>query len=158
MKAITVKDPYGWAIAYAGKTTENRSRPTSYRGPLAIHVGLGWDAAGAASSLIQQAWARWASSVPLHPGPGVEYSGYPGRLERGGLWLNPGDVIAIADLVDCHPADGCCESWGEPDGYHLTLDNVHRIRPVPAKGQLGVPWNLPGDVAIQVEAQIGVAS
>lgn len=154
-KAITVRDPWGWAIAYAGKSTENRTRPTSYRGPLAIHVGLGWDAASAASPLIQQAWARWASSVPLHPGPGIEYSGYPGRLTKGGLWLNPGDIIAVAVLVDCHLAAGCCEPWGEAEGvYHLTFESVRRIRPVPAKGRLGVPWTLPDDVAAQVTEQI----
>ncbi len=159
MKAITVRDPWGWAITYAGKTTENRTRPTSYRGPVAIHVGLGWDQAGADSQLIRTAWRDWAATVPLHPGPDVEYSGYPGRLQRGGLWLNPGDVIAVVDLIDCHPAtDGCCQPWGEWTGYHLTLDNARRIRPVPAKGQLGVPWNLPADVAAQVQAQIEVTA
>lgn len=159
MKAITVRDPWGWAIAYAGKTTENRSRSTSYRGPVAIHVGLGWDAAGAASDLIQRAWAQWAANMPLRPGPGVEYSGYPGRLQRYGLWLDPGHVVAVAELVDCHPAAGCCAPWGEPgSGYHLTLADVRRIRPVPAKGQLGLPWNLPEDATAQVTAQLQAVS
>lgn len=154
-KAITVRDPWGWAIAYGGKTTENRVRPTSYRGPVAIHVGLGWDATGAASPLIQQAWARWAAAMPLRPRPGIEYSGYPGRLQRNGLWLDPGHIVAVAELTDCHRAEGCCAPWGEPDGvYHLTLAEVRRIRPVPAKGQLSVPWNLTADTQERIGRQL----
>lgn len=162
MKAFTVRDPYGWAIAYGGKTTENRTRPTSHRGLIAVHVGLGWDANAAESDLILSAWARWRAAMPLHPGPGVEYSGYPGRLERNNLWLDPGCVVAVANLVDCHRAIGCCEPWGHPDGYHLTLADVQRIRPVPAKGQLGLPWNLPADVAdavlLDLEKRAAVSS
>ncbi len=149
-KAITVRDPWGWAIAYSTKRTENRSRQTSYRGPLAIHVGLGWDEAGAASRLIQTAWRDWANTVPLHPGPGVEYSGYPGKLVRNGLWLDPGHIIAVANLVDCHPAAGCCQPWGEGEGFHLTLADVQRVRKVAAKGQLGLPWTLPDHIAEEV--------
>jgi len=36
--AISVRQPWAWAIIYAGKDIENRSRATSVRGPIAIHA------------------------------------------------------------------------------------------------------------------------
>ena len=43
MKAITVRQPYAWAILSAGKDVENRSWRTHYRGPLLIHAGSGYE-------------------------------------------------------------------------------------------------------------------
>ncbi len=39
MKALTVRQPWAWAIIHAGKNIENRSWRTDYRGPLLIHAG-----------------------------------------------------------------------------------------------------------------------
>ncbi len=39
MKALTICQPYAEMIACGEKTIENRTWPTSYRGPLAIHAG-----------------------------------------------------------------------------------------------------------------------
>ena len=35
---LTVRQPWAWAIARAGKDIENRSRVTRYRGPILIHA------------------------------------------------------------------------------------------------------------------------
>lgn len=40
MKAITVRNPWAWAIVHGTKRIENRSWTTAYRGPLAIHAGM----------------------------------------------------------------------------------------------------------------------
>ncbi|WP_193188849.1 ASCH domain-containing protein [Nisaea sediminum] len=48
MKALTIHQPWADAIAYGHKPVENRSWPTSYRGPLLIHAGLTWSDDGAA--------------------------------------------------------------------------------------------------------------
>lgn len=39
MKALTISQPYASLIAHGEKWVENRTWPTSYRGPLAIHAG-----------------------------------------------------------------------------------------------------------------------
>lgn len=39
MKALTICQPYAELIARGEKIIENRTWPTSYRGPLAIHAG-----------------------------------------------------------------------------------------------------------------------
>jgi hypothetical protein len=43
MKALTIKQPWAWAIVHAGKDIENRSWNTRLRGTIAIHAGLGYD-------------------------------------------------------------------------------------------------------------------
>ena len=40
MKALTVLQPWAWAIIHGPKRIENRTWRTNYRGPLAIHAGL----------------------------------------------------------------------------------------------------------------------
>lgn len=41
MKALTISQPYASLIASGRKWVENRTWPTTYRGPLAIHAGKG---------------------------------------------------------------------------------------------------------------------
>lgn len=41
MKALTISQPFASLIADGHKWIENRTWPTSYRGPLAIHAGKG---------------------------------------------------------------------------------------------------------------------
>lgn len=41
MKALTISQPFASLIADGKKFVENRSWATSYRGPIAIHAGLG---------------------------------------------------------------------------------------------------------------------
>ena len=43
MKAVTVCQPYAELIARGDKVIENRTWPTSYRGPLLIHAGKSRD-------------------------------------------------------------------------------------------------------------------
>src|SRR4051812_30121104 len=47
MKALTVKNPWAWAIFPAGKDIGNRPRRTNFRGTVAIHTSLkpyeGWE-------------------------------------------------------------------------------------------------------------------
>jgi len=38
MKAISIRQPWAWAILYAGKDVENRSWPSKIRGRVAIHA------------------------------------------------------------------------------------------------------------------------
>lgn len=140
LAAITIKQPWARAIAAGIKTVENRSRPTSHRGSVAIHAGKAISKEGCSDPRILEAFAD-------------------------GPWNDPalrqplGAVIAVADLVDCHPADTCdrdtCKPWGDPAGYHLVLACAVQIdQPVPARGSLGLPWRLPEDVDLAVRAQL----
>lgn len=166
MKALTVQQPWAWAIVHGGKDFENRTQAWSYRGPLAIHAGSRVSGRGLESPVVEEAWAR---------------HGYADQDELadvtwpagGGLSL--GAIIGVVDLVDAHLAqpevlvDGlgapaCCESpWAEQsyaehggrtrrDIVHLVLENPRSIKyPIPCKGRLGL-WTPPAEVLEQLQA------
>jgi hypothetical protein len=116
IKALTIWQPWAECIATGAKTIENRRRPFRYRGPLAVHAGLRRDRHA-------ESWPQMRALV-----------GDPAALVTGAL-------VAVADLVDCHPDRGCCRPWGDPDAHHLVLANIRRLpQPVPARGQRGL-WD-----------------
>lgn len=143
MKALTVQQPWAWAIAYGGKNPELRSRATSYRGPLAIHAGARWSTRGATDARVLDAWTTWLRMDR------------PIRREL----LERRAVIAVAELVDCHPAAHCCPPWGDDtyDGksvHHLTLADVRPLaEPARCQGALGL-WTVPDDIAAAISAAL----
>jgi len=46
VKALTVRQPWAWALVHGRQTSEWRTWPTKYRGNLLIHAGLGLDPEG----------------------------------------------------------------------------------------------------------------
>ncbi|WP_199043172.1 ASCH domain-containing protein [Glycomyces salinus] len=126
LRALTVRQPWAHLIAHGGKTIENRTRKTTYRGPVAVH-------AGKTLAVAEWEWARHHLGARAVP-------------DRDRLAL--GAVVAVADLVDCHAAgwpSACgteaCNTWGEShgDAWHWVLDDIRPLTaPVPAHGQLGL--------------------
>lgn len=169
MKALTVRQPWAWAIAAGVKTVENRTRGTLHRGPLAIHAGQGWSERGLISPLIRADWRTAAD-------PRLLEDEWADSFTRGA-------VVAVAQLVDSHSAespavvrqadgswvseDGCCTNpYAEfvvyvDDQRDTTRDVVHLVladvvaldEPVRCRGALGF-WNLPADVDEMVTAQL----
>lgn len=148
IKAITVKQPWAWAI-FNGKNIENRTACWTYRGPLVIHAGLRASERGMADPRVRAAMLaggydprdyRW-DPRESGAGPGMEY----------------GAVIGVVDLVDCHPDSACCRPWGE-SAYveqggrerrcvtHLVLENPRLFdEPIACRGALGL-WTPPSDI------------
>lgn len=147
MRALSVKQPWCWAIIRGTKRIENRTWTTAYRGQIAIHASLPWDRGGENSEVIQAEWRQFAQG-PLHrSSPGIE----------------SGAVLAVADLVDVcttqgdHTSCRCGSTWAAPYQCHWKLDNVRPLRePVPCKGALSL-WRLPDDVDEAVRAQLDEA-
>lgn len=136
MRAITVQQPWAWAIAAGVKTVENRRRTTPHRGPIAIHAGLRWSEIG--EHIVPQ-----LSTVNL-PMSWRE----PGGLPRG-------KIVAVADLIDAHPETGrCCQPWGRIRWSHWVLENIRALdQPVQVAGQVGL-WTLPDDAEQAVAEQL----
>jgi hypothetical protein len=163
MKALTVMQPWAWAI-FHGKAIENRTQLWTYRGPLAIHAGARWSERGGSSSLVRDAFCRANS----------EYNG--GSLPE---WLftvaasccvpgvHMGAILGVVDLVDVHPESGCCAPWGESSYVehggrerrqiaHLVLENARLLpKPIPCRGALGL-WTPPADIAEKLKAVTNV--
>lgn len=149
MKALTVQQPWAWAIVHGGKTVENRTQAWKYRGPLAIHAGARLSQRGC--ELLPDLLGETQGSDDL-------------------LWmyadaqLEHGAIIGLVQLVDVHTAlPGCCDSpWAEQayeehggttrrDLVHLVLDDARAIDPIPCPGRLGL-WTPPADVLLHLEA------
>ena len=197
LPAITVRPPWSQiiaeaeALAAAGavpKLCENRGRAVNpaYIGcDIAIHAGQTWCEFGEHDPRVRAAWARFAASIPLRPdAPGADRTGFVNSLlavhRRSSLWIERGAIVAVARLVDCHPArvagDGtvCCAPWGERYhsdrvAHHLVLDRVRRLPgpalpggdgdqphrgPVRARGYRAVPFMLAPDVDAAVLRQL----
>jgi hypothetical protein len=150
MRALSVRQPWAWAIASAGKDVENRTRPTKHRGELAIHASLSYDEMAA---------------IPVPSALGLFMDAV--RAEVVGAHvpaLARGAVIAVVEITGCHlsPDFGgtcgatrpLCSPWAQRDQFHWLLANVRPLaRPVSAKGALGL-WTVPADVESAVMAQL----
>lgn len=154
MRAITVRQPWAWAIAEGWKGIENRGQNIAgaHRGPVAIHAGLAWDLGAFHDPTL----------APLLANLGI----YRGNAD--GNYFREGAVIAVVDLVDVHPGwmepkTKLCSPWAidyvkHAGQHHLVLANPRPLAtPVPAKGRLGL-WTLPDDVEVAVLAQFGAVS
>lgn len=150
MKALTVQQPWAWAIMHGGKLAENRTQNWKYRGPLAIHAGMRYSDRGMNSPLVQKA-------ATGRTGPGCWDSG----IVTPPAWTTQGAILGTVDLVDVHPDTGCCKPWGE-SGYaeyggrtrrlvtHLVLENPRPLAvPIACKGALGL-WTPNPDLVAQL--------
>lgn len=135
MRAITVRQPWAWAIVHGGKDVENRTRNIAgaYRGPVAIHAAV-LDATGPAAAEVAEAWRHWWAAADSPGG------------QRG-------HIIGVVDLVHVHPdctelVEGfghtpTCSAWAMTDQWHLCFDNPRPLaEPIPYRGALGL-WTLP---------------
>jgi hypothetical protein len=130
MKALSVRQPWAWAIIHGGKTVENRSWATSYRGPLLIH---------AAKGLRLAEYDRAAEAIERIVGAGRVPP--MDALERGGIIGTA--ILANVWPVDIYERDN---PWFE-GRYGWMLTAAHAVPFVPWKGRLGlfdVPWPLKG--------------
>lgn len=143
--ALTVRQPWTWAIAKGYKPIENRTRSTSYRGPLAIHSGLKWDDDGeyALKQVVDLARAQ-GSVLPKNLAKDLPYSGL-------------GLVLAVVDLVGVCTAAQCgCGPWARPGQAHWQLANA-RLLPEPFKAR-GALYLFDVDVPDSVLTTSGASS
>jgi hypothetical protein len=116
LRALSIRPPWAWAIAHAGKRIENRSWTTKYRGPLAIHASLRFKAAEL--ELLESILGRWID---------------PGIFERGA-------IVATATLADDVPLERCSSRWAVGPHCWLLRDVRPLKRPIYVTGTLGL-WD-----------------
>lgn len=112
--ALSIRQPWAWAIVHAGKDIENRDWFTHHRGPICIHAAKG------------NTWPEWDDalffmmSIDVHPP-------FRHAIERGG-------IIGTAEIVDCVSASRSPWFFGK---WGFVLANVQPVEFIPAKGALG---------------------
>lgn len=114
MKALSIRQPWAWAILHAGKDVENRVWSTRYRGLVALHAAKSIDAD-----------ARRAFMEQDYPLPG---------FDAGSALL--GAYVGTARLVDV-VTQSDSRWWQGPYGFVLS-DVVAFDKPIPATGRLGL--------------------
>lgn len=123
MKALTVRQPWAWAIMAGGKDVENRTFRTKNTGRLAIHAGLLYDRHAHTFDVLTEA---------MHP-----------RHEASRM-LERGAILGTVHLTGCHHASECddtCTPWAQPgDLWHWEITDPEPINPIPYKGRLGIWW------------------
>jgi len=120
--ALSIRQPWAWAILHAGKDIENRSWESLRRGPICIH---------AAKGLTKR-----------------EFDGFVDlarAMTRVGTWpkdvwvpemkdLARGGIIGVADLVGC--VRESASPWFQGT-YGFVLANVRPVEFIPCIGALG---------------------
>lgn len=115
MKALSIRPPWAWAILHLGKTIENRSWKTHYRGPILLH------ASQALSVEDYENVARHAKRLRIRM-PNIE------QLPLGGI---VGKALLV-DVVEEHPS----RFFVGPYGW--VLENAKAVRFREVKGKLGL--------------------
>lgn len=138
MRALTVRQPWAWAIIHAGKDIENRTRNLagSYRGPVAIHAGLAKPEQHNLASKAHR--AAHGTEVPTE--------------------IVFGAFIGVVDLASVHHDSDHgphrCSPWALPGDWHLMPTNPRPLlHPIPARGMLGL-WTPSAELLEQLQAAI----
>ena len=118
MKALTIRQPWAWAIGESGKRIENRTWAPSYRGPLLIHAGKGCTTAELDDAI------RWMRSRGLPTPSLLDYATMP-----------RGAVVAQCELVDVVRESDDPWFMG-PVGW--VLENVRKVPPLHVRGAQGL--------------------
>jgi hypothetical protein len=139
VQAISVQQPWAFAIARSGGTIANQGFPTAYRGPLLVHASMRVDLKACDHPLIQA--AGWDPNDPL---------------------ATIGAVIAVAELDDVcsasvHGTPCDCGPWAERGAHHWRLINIRALpRPVVALGRTDL-WKPPHTLLTKVESMLTAA-
>jgi hypothetical protein len=132
LRAISVRQPWAWAIARGHKPVLNRATDTGHRGPLAVCASFRIDLESAENHMVRRAVSTgWDPADPV---------------------TAVGGIIAVVSLTGvCPPGaspGGCgCGEWASPGAYHWQLTDPRPLRwLVLALGQPGL-WELAPEVA-----------
>jgi hypothetical protein len=154
--ALTVFQPWSFALAMGWKPVENRGSRLPFRpGEVAaIHAGKTWD-----------------HGVRLPEGPHraelerIKAAAREGRDEPALRLFRPSAVLCLVRFTAVHDASQCltgppgparwCTSWSMPAQFHHEVTLLAALsEPVPCSGNRG-KWYLPDDVESAVRAQLG---
>lgn len=122
--ALSIRQPWAWAIINAGKDVENRNWSTKMRGPVCIHAAKGMTSAewSEAMDFIDSAFP-----VPMASRFGRRASAiHSTEAKRGG-------IVGTAEIVDCVEASESPWFFGR---YGFVLRNARPVEFIPVKGAL----------------------
>lgn len=123
--ALSIRQPWAWAILTLGKDIENRTWRTRHRGPLLIHASAGVKAADVED---------FTKHVEAHPAL-IERLEAAGGLQLDELRQQAGGIVGQVDVRDC-VARSDSPWFAGPFGF--VLAGATPLPFQPCKGQLGL--------------------
>lgn len=134
MKTLTIDSYWAWAILHGSKRIENRTWPSNYRGPIAIHAGKTRKRDADAVQEIQE----------------IDYASLATPEQADSI---RGKIVAVCNMTDVFdlskdesrlwPEERAFDERWTTGPYCFVLDDVQAIdEPIPAKGKMGF-WESP---------------
>lgn len=114
MRALSIRQPFAWAIVHCGKDVENRTWETLFRGPVLIHAGKTWHSFRPSDLEAEMRSGGMNLTVPR-------------ELPRGG-------IIGMAEIVGCVRRS---ESPWFSGPFGFVLANPRPLPFLPCVGRLG---------------------
>jgi len=137
MKAISIRQPWAWAILHAGKRIENRGWSTRHRGPILLHVSAGL------TKREYQEFQLFLATLPQEMQKSVPSLPPMAALPRGGI-VGRANLVDVLDYTKDTPPSGQAEWFFGPYGF--LLDDVREVPFVPYRGELSL-FNVPAELA-----------
>lgn len=128
LPALSIIQPWAWAIMEAGKDIENRTWPTPYRGPLVIHAAKTFH-----RGIYRNDKFAIENRFGIHvPEPGqISFGCLLGRVTLTGCELSR---QVWSDYTNNKPRE-----WGVPEQFHWHLrDPIRLATPWPYRGRQGL--------------------
>lgn len=124
VRALSVRQPWPWAIFHAGKDIENRDWPTRYRGLVLIHAGKAMT-----SDDFDDCLSTIEEIAPLDRDASLRRRAriVNGEAPRGG-------IVGEAEIVDCVTSSASPWFFGR---YGFVLRNARPTPFRPCRGALG---------------------
>lgn len=149
MRALTIRQPWAWAILFAGKDIENRDWPIHFRGPIAVHAakGMTQEEYREGVRFITQAFMKNALRQPL-----IDYRADSRRMTiaSGDLVIPDfdsmirGAFVGMVHIVDCVTQSD--SPWFQGDYGFVLADPQPFKTPIEYRGSLGL-WSVPAPIA-----------
>lgn len=142
MLAISIRQPWLWAICRCGKDVENRANKGGQeraRKQFAPATG---------QTVLLHASSRWEGDEAfrlVRHRSGLDV--VPGGPRSDTAWFGDSGFVGTVRVTGVHTADACydpasgrfCSPWADPDAAHLQVADVRVFhRPVPYPGSLGL--------------------
>lgn len=134
MKALSIRQPWAWAILHAGKDVENRDWPTKLRGRIAIH---------ASATLRRAEYLDFLEYYGALVGAGVPDVTVPAHES-----LPLGAIVGTVEIVDCVTRSD--SPWFMGDYGFVLRNPIALPEPIPCRGALGF-WDVPDEVKVQIQ-------
>ncbi|GGX62926.1 hypothetical protein GCM10007385_35070 [Tateyamaria omphalii] len=145
-KALSIRQPWVWAIINAGKRIENRPRRFHYRGPICLHASTApLPPEEIAYSYCVEDVLAWHRTKPVSTKEAKKEPPSLSDLTPRLCDIQRGGIIGTAEIVDCIEHSNDPWFFGP---YGLVLDNVQAVDFIPVKGALGLfDWRKKLEVA-----------